>query len=65
MATMQKCFYCDCWDEEWCEDCGGCPECCESEYHCADCGNPPLLCPCVQPITLVNRDGDVLPFTYP
>lgn len=46
LAMPRVCTYCeeDAW--EWCNDCGGCPECCLSEIHCPHCGGSELICGC-------------------
>jgi hypothetical protein len=40
LAMPRICPSCEeeCW--EWCDKCGDCPTCCESDYHCAHCGGP-------------------------
>jgi hypothetical protein len=56
----QLCSYCqgECW--EWCDQCKGCPGCCDSEYHCGECGVPLVICICANPRP-IDADGKPMP----
>jgi hypothetical protein len=46
LAMPRTCVYCqhDC--AEWCDGCGGCSTCCDSEIHCLFCHRPEYICGC-------------------
>jgi hypothetical protein len=46
LAMPRACAYCEHESWEWCDDCGGCPECCDSEMHCLFCKLPQYICSC-------------------
>ena len=59
MTAKKNCCYCEQGCEEWCEECGGCPECCDNEYHCIHCGNSMLICTC-EDREFKTKDGSPL-----
>jgi hypothetical protein len=40
----RACPFCheECW--EWCDECAGCPDCCDFPEHCPECGGPLATC---------------------
>jgi hypothetical protein len=44
LAMPRECPFCQesCW--EWCDECAGCPDCCDFPEHCPNCGGPLATC---------------------
>jgi len=58
------CLWCGNSDEfdEFCLECGGCPECCPSEFHCYTCHRPQNVCNCSwgEKCLMARWDGKII-----
>lgn len=45
-VETKSCPYCANDAEEFCDECGGCPDCCDEDTHCEYCELPRLICGC-------------------